>query len=416
MAFEAAASSSSGELQSDPGDCAPAGGAGKPRLLIIGPTPPPYHGVAVAVDTLLRSRLTDEFEVAHLDLADRRGIAHVNRPDWRDVLLFLRQWLRLLRLLATRRPHLVYLSLSQTTIGFLRDSFFIWPSLMWGADVVAHLHAGAFRDWYDGCWAPMRWYVRAVLGRVSKMIVLGETLRSIFAGLLPDDRLAVVPNGVEVAPEGGPRSAQRPGQPVRMLHLTTLNRMKGTLILLAAIPTVLSHRRDVEFVFAGSWSHEFHRQTAEWYIARHRLNPFVRFLGQVTGPDKQACLRAADIFVFPGIQQEGQPLVVLEAMAAGLPIIFTNQGCLRETVVDGECGIETYTEDPYDLARRLCFMLEHPEIRRRLGESARRRCRQLFSRERHIDRMIQVFREVALERSRSAQAAAWTPRKSSDCI
>src|SRR5262245_46103277 len=236
----------------------------KSRLMMIGPTPPPYHGVAVAISQLLLSRLIDEFTVTHLDLADRRGIAHVNQPDWHDVLLFIRQWCRLLRLLLTRRPHVVYLVLSQTTLGFVRDSLFIWPSVLLGAKIVTHLHGGALRAWYDTRWPVTRAYVRLVLRTVNKMIVLGESLRGIFSTLLPDERIAVVPNGVDLflgEPERQPPNGSRPW---RILHLNTLNRMKGTLVLLAAIPTVLRHRRDVAFVFAGSWSHALHREIAEW--------------------------------------------------------------------------------------------------------------------------------------------------------
>jgi glycosyltransferase involved in cell wall biosynthesis len=366
----------------------------KVRLLLTGPTPPPYHGVAVAIQQLLASRLMEEFDVTHLELADRRGIAHVNKPDLHDVLLFIRQWFRLWRFLLTHRPQIVYLVLSQTTIGFIRDSLFIWPSAMLGAKVVTHLHGGALREWYETRWLVVRAYVRLVLGTVSKMIVLGESLRGIFSGLLPDDRVAVIPNGVDVLCDVLSREPQNGSRPWGILHLNTLNRMKGTLVLLAAIPTVLRHRRDVAFVFAGSWSHALHEGIAKWYIAQHRLEPYVTFTGEVTGLKKQELLRSADVFVFPGLQQEGQPLVVLEAMAAGLPIVFTNQGCLRETVINGECGIETYTEDPYDLAQRLCCLLDHPDDQVRFGQNARRRCELFYTKERHIDRMIQTFHEV----------------------
>lgn len=376
------------------------------RLLIIGPTPPPYHGVAVAIRHLLTSRLTDVFDVTHLDLADRRGIAHVNKPDWHDVVLFIRQWLRLWRLLLTRRPQIVYLVLSQTTVGFIRDSLLIWPSLLLGAKIVTHLHGGALREWYESRWAPMQTYIRAVLGTVAKMIVLGESLRPIFSGLLPDDRIAVVPNGVDLREDEPKREPPNGTRPWRILHLNTLNRMKGTLVLLAAIPTVLRHRRDVAFIFAGAWSHPLHRQAAEWYIAQYRLEPYVTFIGEVTGLEKEGVLQSADVFVFPGIQQEGQPMVVLEAMAAGLPIVFTNQGCLRETVINGECGVEAYTNDPYDLAIRICALLDHPADQRQFARNACRRCRLFFNKDRHIERMISTFEQILVKASPNHRASS----------
>ena len=377
------------------------------RLLIIGPTPPPYHGVAVAIEHLLQSRLKNEFDVRHLELADRRGIAYVNKPDWHDVVLFIRQWLRLWWLLLIGRPQIVYLVLSQTTVGFIRDSLLIWPSLLLGAKIVTHLHGGALREWYESRWPVTRLYIRIVLGKVSKMIVLGESLRSIFSGLLPDNRVAVVPNGVEQFVGEPERESPNGTRPWRILHLNTLNRMKGTLVLLAAIPTVLRHRRDVEFVFAGSWSHQLHRETAEWYVRRHSLEPYVRFIGEVKGLEKQVCLKEADLFVFPGVQQEGQPLVVLEAMAAGLPILYTNQGCLRETVINGECGIETYTDDPFDLAWRLCHLLDHPEDQRQFGRNARRRCQLFYNKDRHIEQMIQAFQDIMVEASPTHQTSSF---------
>lgn len=105
-------------------------------------------------------------------------------------------------------------------------------------------------------------------------------------------------------------------------------------------------------------------------------------------------------------------MVVLEAMAAGLPIIYTNQGCLRETVVNGECGVEAYTNDPYDLALRICALLDHAGDQRQFGQNARRRCRLHFSKDRHVERMIQTFQEVlaAVSPDRRPSLSASRPR------
>ncbi|SPP62987.1 glycosyltransferase family 4 protein [Nitrospira lenta] len=384
----------------------------KPKLLIIGPTPPPFHGVSVAVQTLLQSKLMEAYDVTHLELADRRGIGHVNQPDLQDVWLFLGQWARLLRLLMRTRPQVVYLVLSQTTVGFLRDSFFLWPAWLFGARVVVHLHSGALQAWYRSRSLPMRGYARVVLARVTKAIVLGDQLRSEFDGLLPADRIAVVPNGVECVDEWIDRAPPVSSQPWRILHLNTLNRMKGTLVLLAAIPAVLRSRQDVEFILAGPWSHEDHRAEAERYIAQHGLGRYVTFTGQVSGDEKRSLLRSADLFVFPGIQREGQPFVVLEAMAAGLPIIFTNQGCLRETVVHGDSGLEVQCNDPDDLARQLLWLMERPDECLRLGKAARRRCQAVFSRDGHIEQMLHLFQDVLTDASthRRPSISASQPR------
>jgi glycosyltransferase involved in cell wall biosynthesis len=369
--------------------------AEKPAVLVIGPTPPPYHGVAIVTKALLNSDLRSHFNVAHLDLSDRRGIAFVDHPDLHDVVLFLKQWARLLSTLIRERPRVVYLPISQSAVGFLRDSLLIWPSYLWGGHIVLHLHGGHFRIWYESCGRMMKAYVRRVLKPAKRVIVLEESLKTIFRGLVDDGKISVVPNGVgwdkrEPSMETFPKRRKH-----RVLYLSTVNRQKGALVLLAAIPLVERVRSDVEFVFAGPWSSERDRADAERFITEQNLDELVSFIGPVEGEEKQALYMSADLFVFPGIQQEGQPLVVLEAMAAGIPVIFTDRGCLRETVA--EAGLEAEIDNPRALAEQILWLVSHPDEMRCMGAAGRNRFEMFYTHDRFIERMTRLFASVAGE-------------------
>lgn len=371
------------------------------RLLIIGPTPPPYHGVSMAIRTMLNSELVDRFDVMYLDITDRRGIGHVNKPDWHDVWLFLRQWFRLVWTLVRWRPEIVYLVLSQSTIGVIRDSWFVWPAWLAGAEIVVHLHGGAFRPWYEGRARLMKTYTRLLLRTVARMVVLGEMFRSQFCGLVDTGRIMVVPNGIADV-VGVVRPARPPQGRRRVLYLNTLNKMKGALVLLEAIALLQQRRSDVEFIFAGPWSHEAHQREAEAFIARHNLAASIHFTGEVGDEAKWALLQNADLFVFPGIQQEGQPMVVLEAMAAGLPILFTEQGCLRETLIDGESGVAVVVGDPSSLAEKMLWLLDHPQFMERIGKQARARYEREYTLKQHIERLVAVFAGLGPDPDRPA--------------
>ena len=363
----------------------------KTVVLLIGPTPPPFHGVAVAVQTLLQSCIVEQFRVCHLDLADRRGIQHVNKPDLHDVALFLQQWLKLVNILVRACPRLTYLVLSQSTVGFLRDSLLIWPAYLRGSHIVLHLHGGNFREWFLGRSWFMKVYVQTVLSRVTRVIVLGESLKCQFDGLVEKCRIAVVSNGIDWKAYGAPEKSVASSSRYRILHLSTLSHLKGALVLMEAIPLVVRRRRDVEFVFAGPWSHTEDKEWAEKYSMQHDIKEHIRFSGQVDGNEKRALFDSADLFVFPGVQQEGQPLVVLEAMAAGLPVIFTNRGCLRDTVIDGKSGLEVSINDPCQLADRILWLLDHPNDMKAMGKRARQQYESLYTKERYIENMIDVF-------------------------
>ena len=377
----------------------------RPKLLMIGPTPPPHHGVAVAMQVLLDAPWHEHFTLTHLDIADRRGIDHVNQPDFYDIMLFLRHWARLVRLVVRERPHLVYVPISQSTIGFLRDSLLIWPAYMIGSRVVLHLHGGNFRSWYEARNSGVQAYVRIVLRRVARMVVLGESLRELFTGLIARERLAVVPNGVGWK-ESSPRARAAPGRRrYRVLYLGTLSQHKGVAVLIEAIALVERERQDVEFIFAGAWSNPRDRRHAESFIGAHGVQDAVSFVGIIDGEPKRRLFESADLFVFPGLQQEGQPLVVIEAMAAGLPVLFTNRGCLRDTVIGGEQGLEVRIGDQRDLADKILWMVSHPLDMQKMGANARERFVRLYTRERFVEDMQGVFANVVAEAPQSIKNA-----------
>ena len=364
----------------------------KPSLLVIGPTPPPYHGVSVAMKAMLESSLATKFDLLHVELADRRGIEHVDKPDLHDVLLFVKQWWRLITLLRRERPAVAYLAISQSTIGFLRDSFLMLPAWITGASVVLHLHGGNFQAWFDSRSFLMRSYVRMVLRRVSYVAVLGESLRQLFDGLIAPHRIVVVPNGIDWPVVHKPASEQHKPHRNRILHLSTLSQLKGAPVLLAAVPHVLKVRQDVEFMLAGPWLNEEDRREAASFIAHHGLSEHLVFTGPVSALEhKRSLYSSADLFVFPGVQQEGQPLVVLEAMASGLPVLFTDRGCLRDTVIEGECGLEVRFGDSQDLADRILWCLDRPEEIERMGRNARDRFERFYTNKLFVRRLGDLF-------------------------
>jgi len=237
----------------------------------------------------------------------------------------------------------------------------------------------------------MKFYVRIVLKRITRMIVLGESLKGLFHGLVPSQRIEVVPNGIEWATVASSERRLSQDRPYRVLYVGTLNRPKGALVLLAAVPFVRKVRQDVEFVFAGPWSNAEDQREAESFIARTGIKDNVSFLGLVEGEVKCEIFESADLFVFPAVQQEGQPLVVIEAMAASLPILFTNRGCIRETVIHYEQGLEIGIGDVEDLSEKILWMLAYPQEIKRMSANSRRRYEDLYTASRFVRNMIEVF-------------------------
>lgn len=369
------------------------------RVLIIGPTPPPYHGVSVATGNVLTSltQSANGFRVLHLDTADRRDISNIGRVDWQNIWLAGKHAARFLLFLLRKRPDVVYVPISQATLPFLRDCLFLFPARWTKTKTVVHLHGSYFRTFYESSPRWMQWIARNALRHVACAIVLGEGLRDRFAGILPPERVQVVPNGIPDLFAGG-RNGSRRGGPKRVLLLSSLMPEKGLHLLLEAIPRVLTATSNVKFVLAGPWYREADRRHTLAFLRRYGLEGHVEMNGPVGPEQKRALLESADVFVLPTFN-EGHPISILEAMCAHLPVIGTRVGCIPETLRDGHNGF-LINPRPDELAERLCQLLRDDALRARMGQASREMFLSSYTLPVFQDRLLRVFHRVLEETAR----------------
>ena len=207
---------------------------------------------------------------------------------------------------------------------------------------------------------------RLLLAAAARVICVSEDVRTHVRSLgIAPQKLAVVPNGVDLerfAP--APRSGD--GAPV-VVSVGRLIMNKGLLDLIEAAALL----RDADVAFELRLIGEGPQRAAlEVAVQRHRLEERVRFLGR--RDDVPELLGQSDVFVRPSLS-EGMSLAVLEAMAAGLPVVASDVSGTRELIADGESGAIVPPGNPRRLASALRPLLEDHAGRRAMGQAARRR-------------------------------------------
>ncbi len=211
----------------------------------------------------------------------------------------------------------------------------------------------------------------------------------------------VVPPGV--APPDPPGIARR--GPVAMLLLARLDPIKGFDLLLPALRRL---RGDFELRLAGSGPCE---DALRRTVARLGLRDRVRFLGGVTGDAKWQVLHSADLFVLPS-HHENFGLSVLEAMAAGLPVVISDRVELKDVVGGAGAGLVVpRTEEA--LAAALQRLIDDPALRRAMGARGAAVARERFSWERVAREMEAVYETVshsAVRRTPSARSKGQGPQ------
>jgi len=365
------------------------------KILLIGPTPPPFQGVAVLTHSLLQSSLSDNFSLFHLDTSDRRPMSKAERLNLGNVYLALLHGFKCLWTLFWHRPDVVYVPISQGALGFLRDSLFMVPARWFGAKLVVHLHGGAFDLFYDNASPLTKIMLRFCMRRVDVGIVLCEKFRGIFGDLLPPERVVIIENGLpDEFGDREPSSFLFANDKLRVVYLGTMMQSKGFVDLVHSAPTVLQQFPNVKFVLVGDGSGFPEFVSAQAWVTEHGLKEHVEFVGPKWGEDKKQLLLSSDIFCFPRrAPSEGQPLVILEAMAAGLPLVTTRYAADESTL--GEKGaLYAKANDPEDLAAQLITLLRDQALRAEIGLRNRQRFLTRYTMECFAQNLGRVFYEV----------------------
>jgi glycosyltransferase involved in cell wall biosynthesis len=237
-----------------------------------------------------------------------------------------------------------------------------------------------------------RWLYTSAAARV---VTTGEALR---AQLVNDNgydaaRIVSVPTGMDPSRfRPGERAAARsklglPADRTLVGIVATLRSWKGHADLLEAIARLPA---SIELVIVGDGPQ---REALNSCMGQADLADRVRMQGNQQ--DVLPWLRALDIFALPSYANEGVPQALLQAMLTGLPCVTTSVGGIPELATHERTALVVPPRDPVALAAAIARLAENEGLRRELGEAARKHCVEGFSYERMLDRMEEVYREVA---------------------
>jgi glycosyltransferase involved in cell wall biosynthesis len=237
-----------------------------------------------------------------------------------------------------------------------------------GTRFIAHLHfdLSTSSSWAGfvlrHVWMPV--VLARVLRAAAAVVVLTESQREAIAseyGIEPA-RISAIRNGVDVSffNDEARTLHARP----RLLFVGRLAAEKNLLLLLRALAGI-SERFETTLVGEGPLEHELRYQATDLGLEN------LHFRGRADGAELRSIYRAADFLVLPS-KSEGMSLVLLEALAMGLPVIATDLACNRELVVHGENGFLVAPGDPAALRTALLELIEEVDRYERMSKAARK--------------------------------------------
>lgn len=194
--------------------------------------------------------------------------------------------------------------------------------------------------------------------------------------------------------------------PNSILYVGVLTPLKGIHHLVNAFSLIAEQFPSAQLFVIGKEENTGYAAGLREQVRKLRLENRIRFMGPQPQSELAIWMAKASVLVLPS-KSEGLGRVIIEAMAAGTPVIGSRVGGIPELIEDGARGFLVPPGDERALARKIRWMLTHPDKARAMGECARRFAELLFSTESYLQGYKQVF-EVAQPRIEQKEHAAST--------
>jgi len=310
------------------------------------------------------------------------------RPMVGDMdILFL---MRLLALIRREKPHLVHVH--------SRRGADLWGGL---AARLARLPAVITRR-VDNPESP--WLAKIKYGLYDQVVTISEGIRQVLISQgLPASRIICVRSGLDPTPYSGPCRREwfqaqfdlRPEERAIGMVAQFIPR-KGHRLLISVLPEVLRHFPAARFLFFGKGPLE---QEIRSMVRAKGLEGAVRFAG--FREDLPQILPCLDLLVHPALM-EGLGVSLLQASAAGIPVVAARAGGIPEAVEHGRTGVLVHPGNPVSLSRAIIQVLQDPSAAEAMGRAGRKRVKRLFSVEQMVEGNLEIYRRV-LARSHSTK-------------
>ena len=295
-------------------------------LVVLVQLPPPYHGVTVANERLLRSDvLAEDFEIRVVPIRVAESIDDLGKLSLKKVWRSIRPMVYLWR--ALRKADLVYFTPGGQGLPLLRDALMMFFCRLRRVPYVLHMHSGSIG--FDERNEPFPYYLdvalRSFMPRAVRIILLADSVCPNYTSYMrPGQPYTSVGNGVELAHIHNPL----PDGPLRLCFLNNLIRIKGVMHAVRCLALVPGAHMDV----VGAFSEPDYERAVRNEIATLGLQDRIHFHGALFGDSAWEKLSTCHCLLYTSDWQEGFPLVWLEALSQGKVVVTSRIGVADDVI------------------------------------------------------------------------------------
>lgn len=365
----------------------------KRGVLIVAVVPPPVHGQSVLGKALIEHAFSD-VEVGRVKVNSSFELKEVGKASFKKAVGVFGIITHILKLRITQKYNVLYYTAgSGSWVPFIRDFLILSFCRPFFQKTLIHYHSGNVPEFYNSN-VFRRFLASFVYGRGAWSIRLGKGCP------VPDERVGVekvvdVANGIKL-PEELPVKSK--SETFRILFLGNLYEDKGILDLIDAVGLIpLSDKHRMTLRLVGDFPTKLMKSKVERALAELPSEVTIEGPEAVYGDAKWQILADSDVLVLPSYySMENAPLVIIEAMASGCPVIATHWRGIPSLVEEGVTGFLVEPRDVRTLADKIACLLNNSQLAANMGVAAKEKYKRSHTLDIHLQEMSKLFESAVL--------------------
>jgi glycosyltransferase involved in cell wall biosynthesis len=348
-------------------------------IIAVAQTPPPFHGQAVMNQLLLEGDYS-KVKFHHVRMAFSGDIQEVGVFRWKKIFHLVAVFFGIVAArFRTGTQVLYYPPASPNMVPFFRDCVLLIGTRWLFKKTVFHFHASGLKGFYARLPWPLQKAFRWAYGRPDLSISISSFAKA-DAEFFDSQVISIIPNGIPEPDIVKKLHRSSTEHAPEILFCGMVSEEKGVGILLEACAYLKEKGVHFHCTIVGRAVSQADQNFFNEFIRSNQMQEIIQLTGPLHGDEKWKAYSRADVFCFPTFYSaETFPIVAIEAMMFGIPVVTTNWRGLPDIVVDEETGFLVPPKDAKSIAERLERLISDPDLRRTMGAAGRRRYEENFT-------------------------------------
>ncbi len=340
----------------------------KTRILLFIKLPPPLTGATLINSYVNNSKLlNDKYNIQTISISFKKTIEDVRIISFKKIIIVINLYLKLFISLIRFKPKLIYFQISPIGWAFYRDFIYVLIIKLFRKHIVFHLHGKGIKDACENSYFKKLIYKFAFRGSsiVCLSNMLANDINQVYAGTP-----YIVNNGIPIFSDILECAFHDEKNKIEVLFLSNLLYSKGILVFLDALSVLdTSSREKIQVKIVGNEA-EISSTMLNKEIKKRGLQNFVVYIGPKYGEEKLNIYHNTDILIYPTLN-DAFPVVILEAMQFGIPVIASIEGAIPDIIEDGINGFLVEKNKPEQITSKLIQLIDNPDLRIDMGKNGK---------------------------------------------